>query len=480
MTSPSNMASLSGRAVLCAALARSVVAAPPSLDPNTYREPLESIYFGKSPDATRPYQEEHLKSSELTREDFDRRIMEGQIFVVEDLGEDWPMQQWDCDYFRTDPVFSKAEMNRQYAKDGGGGFVGFSSNWLDSKASSGAKDKEAPQVAPFYWGIKDVQYADAHRSKTWKKSMLKKVQEHVRLPHFMDPQNQRNFETTPEFWFAAGGAGAKAHMDTHVQATVSIQLAGTKRWRLSLMDNRTTAFLAMIYQDGDIYDRMDVWKPDFHITLQPGHALFFPPGTIHETLNVGDAESCTASVTFQFNSPMAVKMYRDFLPRVRRTADIHEAWPLLRTWASLRSKVDKKGLPYAEAKAQAMSASGVGAAFEKRDLDKDGFLSKSELEQAFPTDYFDYLGFHDLDEDGRVAREEFAEVFGLWAGTMKQVIEETPKKHQKLQVKDMEGEFNIEDLPGKLQKQLKADAFAKEEKLASAGKADSAAASAEL
>merc|ERR1712176_1436564 len=118
---------------------------------------------------------------------------DGKVFVVEDVGRDWPMAAWDCEYFRTDATFSKAEMNQQYAESGGGDFVGFKDDWLKKQSPSGAADEEAPKVAPFYWGIKDVQYPDAHRSKTWKKAMRKK-------------------------------------------ATISLQLAGTKRWRLGYME----------------------------------------------------------------------------------------------------------------------------------------------------------------------------------------------------------------------------------------------------
>jgi len=128
------------------------------------------------------------------------------------------MASWDCDFFRKDSLFGQAEINAQYAGGGGSPFVGFRSDWLGAERKSGAKDADAPKVAPFYWGIKDVQYSDAQRSKTWKKAMLKKVQEHVKLPPFMDPGNLRHFHTSPEFWFAASGAGAKAHMDTHVQS----------------------------------------------------------------------------------------------------------------------------------------------------------------------------------------------------------------------------------------------------------------------
>merc|ERR1711879_684259 len=105
-------------------------------------------------------------------------------------------------------------------------------------------------------------------------------------------------------------------------------------------------------------------------TLQPGEALFFPPGFVHETLNLDTAVgSCSASVTFQFNAPKATRLYRKFLPRVRRTADIHEAWPLLEQWASLQSPgLQREGLQYQDAKAQALDKTkGIGKVFTRVD-----------------------------------------------------------------------------------------------------------------
>ena len=64
------------------------------------------------------------------------------------------------------------------------------------------------------------------------------------------------------------------------------------------------------------------------------------------------------------------------------------------------------------------------------------------------------LGWHDLDEDGRITREEFAEGFAFWAATVKAAVDDTPKKYQKFHLEDMEGDFNIEDLPPKMQRKL--------------------------
>lgn len=438
-----------------------------SLDPATYEEPNDAEYWGgfDLPVAP-PYDARRYAQADLTKADFRKLIEDGRIFVVTDVGQEWPMQNWTCDFFSRDPTFQKAEMAQQYAEGGASPFVGFASNWADTRTPSGAADPEAPQVAPFYWGIKDLQYEDAHRSKTWKKNMLKKVQESVRLPPFMDEENLGSFRRTPEFWFAVSGAGAKAHMDTHVQATISLQLAGTKRWRLRSLDKRRAPFLAMIYQDGDPYKHLERWVPHFNITLRPGEALFFPPGTVHETLTLdidadgskrAPSDACAASVTFQFDTPMAARFYRRFFPRVRRTADIHESWQLIATWATLqplRESVQSgeeagrlaRGAMYAEARELAIRP---GNAFDKADGDRDKRLTEKELLGVLgPSDVASAFGWHDLDEDGMISREEYQEGFAFWSATTFEVMKETPKKWRKYQVADSLGEMNIEDLEG--------------------------------
>jgi len=445
------------------------------LNSATYAEPDESSYWGSGPDDKPPFKEARLKSNDLSRKDFDNKIMDGQVFVVEDVGHDWPMAEWDCDYFKKDASFSKAEMSQQYAANGGGGSVEMGSSWLDTRSASGAADQEAPKVAPFYWGIKDIQYGEG--SRTWKKSMLKKVRKNLRLPPFMHIQNLGSFNRTPEFWFAGPGAGAKAHMDSHIQATISLQLAGTKRWRLAFMEPRKTAFLGMIFKDGDVYKRPTPWRPFYNITLRKGEALFFPPGFIHETLNIDEGDgSCAASVTFQFDYPFAVRMYRKFLQRVRRTPDIHEAWNHIQSWATLFSRDPelKKGMDFREAKAIALSGNGVGKNFAAIDKDSDGKLTREELESKFGDhEATNAVGYHDLDEDGVVTRKEFAETYAMWAATQKAVLEETPQKYRKYQLEDMEGDFNIEDLEPRKQDKMIKLAFEAEAKIAAAASAKS-------
>lgn len=77
-----------------------------------------------------------------------------------------------------------------------------------------------------------------------------------------------------------------------------------------------------------------------------------------------------------------------------------------------------------------------------------------ELKKSAGRDAQSVLGFHDLNEDSSITRAEFAEGYAFWAATVKAVVEDTPKKWRHYQLEDMRGDFNIEDLPKKLNKQM--------------------------
>lgn len=57
-------------------------------------------------------------------------------------------------------------------------------DWL-CLAVPGAKNESAPQVAPFYWGIKDVQF---EKRQGWTRAMLKRVAKSfkAKAKHFND------------------------------------------------------------------------------------------------------------------------------------------------------------------------------------------------------------------------------------------------------------------------------------------------------
>merc|ERR1740123_2265361 len=219
------------------------------------------------------------------------------------------------------------------------------------------------------------------------------------------------------------GAGAKAHMDSHVQATLSLQIAGTKRWRLMPLRNRSAPFLGMQYQDGQPYENAEGWRPVFEIVLNPGDGLFFP--------------------------------------RIRQTADIHESWVLIHSWARLGMKGDQQGqgAPYATAKAD----KGLEVHFKRLDKNVDGSLSLSEVDAGLGVGKGHAqaaMRWHDVDASESITLEEFQEGFAFWAGITHKAIQETPHDMRKYQlIGTIE---NLEDLPRKIAKKSLDVGFQKE------------------
>ena len=79
----------------------------------------------------------------------------------------------------------------------------------------------------------------------------------------------------------------------------------------------------MIEQAGDGQFDPAAWGASHETILSPGEAIVFPPGFIHETYNVyeeeGGAEGgaeCAASITFQWEGPLAAKYLRSHMPRL--------------------------------------------------------------------------------------------------------------------------------------------------------------------
>jgi len=274
-----------------------------------------------------------------------------------------------------------------------------------AKAPSGAGDKNAPQLAPFYWGVKDGKDP----------KMLRKVQKFSKVPYFMDAHaNHEEVMGSPEFWFSRPGAGAKAHMDSHCESTMSLQLDGTKRWRIGLAAP-TDRFLRLgTYGDGQVYKQPGGWTPTYDFELHKGEVLFFPPAFIHESTNVGGG--CAASLTHQYSSPMAAGFFRSWWPRTRRIGDMNECWGKISSWATLNRPIS----------AQSGDEGGDAAKklFASVDANSDGSITSEEMQRA-RTDAENSMGFHDTDQNGVVSREEFMENFALWNDVEHEVHMET-------------------------------------------------------
>lgn len=126
---------------------------------------------------------------------------------------------------------------------------------MDNIVDSGTPEEaNGPRAAPFYWGIKES--AEPGDPSQKDKPMLKLLQEkYIRTPYFMDKDNIGSFQGSPELWMGANGTGAKAHMDSHCQSTISIQLSGRRRWRLGIIPKDVDRSLKEQFYDGSIYVR---------------------------------------------------------------------------------------------------------------------------------------------------------------------------------------------------------------------------------
>ena len=74
---------------------------------------------------------------------------------------------------------------------------------------------------------------------------------------------------------------------------MAVTLSGVKRWRLGEIPRQTPRTHGQFYADGSVYNpdflkRLGVskWSPTYEVEVKAGEALFFPPGFIHETLNI--------------------------------------------------------------------------------------------------------------------------------------------------------------------------------------------------
>ena len=114
----------------------------------------------------------------------------------------------------------------------------------DPPEPSGCADPRGPQFGPQYWGIKEAGWARPGGDEVVgpnEKPYLDRVRRATVRPYFMAADNDEQLMHSPEVWLARKGAGAKAHADGHCESTITIQLSGTKRWRLAPMFPKTLA-----------------------------------------------------------------------------------------------------------------------------------------------------------------------------------------------------------------------------------------------
>eukprot|EP00929_Paragymnodinium_shiwhaense_P015788 TRINITY_DN123898_c0_g1_i1.p1 TRINITY_DN123898_c0_g1~~TRINITY_DN123898_c0_g1_i1.p1 ORF type:complete len:400 (-),score=93.44 TRINITY_DN123898_c0_g1_i1:543-1742(-) len=269
-----------------------------------------------------------VRAANLTFQAFHEKVVKGFPMVVSGVFADgyWPklLEEFQsCEALASSATFKDVEVKKEYADEGDN-----SQKWFTL-----ANLPQPPSTA-YYWAIKEAAQAgeqarasDPDSSKTWDERRLRHVAGllSAKAPEFL-VDSLPSMKASPEVWISGPKTGAKPHADGHAESTLSIQLAGRKRWRIAAPPERHGAHVMRLFGDGAVSKRGE-WEPTHTVELSPGEMLVFPPGTLHETSNVGD--ECAISLTVQFDDPWPSTFYRRLLKRILLTPDLDSSWRVL-------------------------------------------------------------------------------------------------------------------------------------------------------
>jgi hypothetical protein len=363
---------------------------------------------------------EFVSPSELTESLLTELMYNGSVVVVRGASSDWPLVGMSCEEIRRHPNMTGFHFERVYG-DNDGSYVPLCPDcpeWERDRRSSLNFDSHGPQFAPLYWDAKGDRGAI---------SVVKSLTSDW---PFLSKRNRWWRDNTPELWVTPPAAGAKSHMDSHVQMTTVTQLAGRRRWRLSTPPPPAgpsgISRLTPQYMDKDNFE----WNPTVEIFLNSGDVLLFPPGTIHDTLNLS-GDQCAASLTVQLGHPLPVVHFRKFLPRILRIGDLKELWPIIVDLASFGFLTPRLSLdsPF----------------FETTHPDippLPPLTDPTEFYRTVYSEYYtqslpgphgrrpveEYAKFFDLNGDGHVTEDEFLTVGTDWMEEERRVMEEIERE----------------------------------------------------
>jgi len=112
---------------------------------------------------------------------------------------------------------------------------------------------------PYIWHTKDQEPLETKRS----------VQRLWATPYFVNFSRSNVWVSSESFelWFAMAGGGAMAHADSYCDMTVSLQLKGSKRWRLMMLPPLNSANDLFNTHDGFVYEK-GLWAPEYEACTQ--------------------------------------------------------------------------------------------------------------------------------------------------------------------------------------------------------------------
>lgn len=432
------------RAALVATAAANVLGSAVGSQPSTFLPPLAEPsaegYFGLRAG-------EGLQSLERVRdvspEDFEARLRTGRPFIVEDAGRGINLVGASCASFREQ--FPGAQMRAEYAGGHRETFVSLGSeSWLKTDRTVAAPEEhlagsDGRVSAPYVWHVKD----GGHEAPP---EVRAAVQRAWQAPYFVrGATNLREANESVEFWFARRRGAVLAHADTYCIPAISLQIRGTKRWRL--MPPPPFASLLDRYEahDGGLYGT-GLWRPAYEATIREGEAVIFFPNIFHETFVPEDNPECTVAATFQLQLPVPVGYIRAFLPTHAMSHLFYEGHckDLWHSYATLRPPSAVKAT-----RNDSTVAAQVAQVLAAADSDGDGRLTETELESHLAReeppwprwflteDYFydfrpaaeeravmsrellrnratDTLAYHDVNGDGLVSGAELLASLRQW------------------------------------------------------------------
>lgn len=344
----------------------------------------------------------YFDHTEMTIEIFESLFLNGNVAIIRGGSSHWPLAKWSCEDFRNHPSMKEHKLERVYGENDGS-FVTVCDTcekWENDKRRAFNDDPSGPQFAPLFWDVKT--------------DPTGKVALHNVTPHwsFVNKKNEYWKFHGIEVWISPPNAGAMYHIDGHLQMTVVSQMTGTRRWRLQIApDESDRPTLIPSHLDSNRFS----WTPEHELVLNTGDMVVFPPGSIHDTLNIGD--SCAVSVTHQLNIPFPAKFYRRHMGRLLTLGDQRESWPIfvdLATFGFLRPKLTLHA-PFfrvhndiADVYQEENAVQFMTFVYKRffLELKSCGHFGKREMRE--------YVAFHDMDGDGSVSEEEFIRTFSEW------------------------------------------------------------------
>ncbi|CAK0883059.1 unnamed protein product [Prorocentrum cordatum] len=247
------------------------------------------------------------------QDEFKDLVRHGYPFIVDDcVPEDAELRELACsEYGRRWP---KEHMKAEYTRGQEHINLGDSDWHSVQKPTAKAKkhmSRGKPLSGPYIWHVKDE--TDDPQTKT-------DIQRMFPVPYFLNSSalNYNEVKDSFEFWFVLENGGSQAHADAYCETTISMQLRGSKKWRLGAFPNITNAFQPYGFHDSEIYRHSSLWRPEHEETVDPGSCVVFPMGYIHETYvaeGKGGDDGCSVASTFQFQDPQPIYQWKNFLAR---------------------------------------------------------------------------------------------------------------------------------------------------------------------